>query len=78
MRACEPPHAFTEAGRQPFARSGVVGARCGVSEQRTVRKVVQCRGEDELVVGAVLDGPGRRLQCVVELVDRFLVPHVAQ
>ena len=41
---------------------------------RAVRQIVQRRGENQLVIGLVDHCMRGGLQCVVEVVDRVLVP----
>ena len=76
--AGQPAHPLAEPRRQPVSGRLVVALRRRRVEQRAVREVVQRGGEHQFVVGAVVDGAGRRLQCVVEFVDRLLVPHATQ
>jgi hypothetical protein len=78
MGAGQPAHSGTESRRQPLSGDPVVVLRCDVAELRAVGEIVQGGREHQLVVGAVVAGPGRRLQRVVEFVDRVLVPDAAQ
>ena len=78
MGAGQPAHSVTEPRRQPLPGDPVVVLRRDVAELRAVREIVQCGREHQLIVGAVVAGPGRCLQRVVEFVDRVLVPNAAQ
>jgi hypothetical protein len=74
--AGKPRDPVAESGAEPPL--GLLIVRGRGDEQRAVRDVVQGGGEDQFVVGAVGHGARRGLQCVVELVDGFLVPDSAQ
>ena len=74
----QPADPLAEPRRQPLLGSRVVLDDRRRVEHRAVRKVVQCRGEHQFVVGAVVDGAGRGLERVVEFVDGLLVPDVAK
>jgi hypothetical protein len=78
VRTGQPAHPLAEPRGQPIPRDAVVPRGGDFAEQRAVRDVVQSGREHELVIGPVIERTGRRLQRVVQLVDRILIPHPAQ
>ena len=79
VRPGQPTHPLAEPRSQPILRAR------GRAARRRRRRTAGCVpascsavGEHELVVGAIFDRAGRRLQRVVEFVDRILVPHPTQ